>query len=232
MRANKEFVKSVFRDANGKIFGGQLPEFEIRIGSAARSFGSFNHPRNVVRRDPSQCRITISAKYDLTEAELTDIIIHEMIHAFIWWKNIDDTSTHGEAFRTLMRAINLLHGRKIDIRFSPEEGGGQESDSAAGTYGDKLSRFYFCISNFSDGKRYITVCATTCIFDINRLLLSQRGLVSLDWYFSLDPWFSRYPKVRKAKYYSISDAEFEKYVGPAKRCVIEGNRFRLLAKKK
>ena len=47
-------------------------------------------------------RLKISTGFDLSQEELEDVIIHEMIHYYIAWRNIKDSSVHGEVFRGIM----------------------------------------------------------------------------------------------------------------------------------
>ena len=115
MRADYAYMKRTFDWANREIFGGGLPEVELRLGSAGRVFGMFRHPRADAKGDFSRCSITLSTRFDVPEEEVTDTLIHEMIHLFIYAEGIADDGPHGRWFRHHMMKINREHGRHITV---------------------------------------------------------------------------------------------------------------------
>ena len=58
-------------------------------------------------------KLRINKRIDLPEADIEDIIIHEMIHYHIAYRGIKDTSTHGRVFKMLMNDINKRFGRQV-----------------------------------------------------------------------------------------------------------------------
>ena len=58
-------------------------------------------------------KLRINKRIDLPEADIEDIIIHEMIHYHIAYRGIKDTSTHGMVFKMLMNDINKRFGRQV-----------------------------------------------------------------------------------------------------------------------
>ena len=73
-----------------------------------------------------------------------DVVIHEMIHLYIAFNGIKDSSSHGSVFRKMMNDINLKHGRNITVstRTTKEQ---QDSDK-------RVRGHFLCIVKFSDGR--------------------------------------------------------------------------------
>lgn len=60
-------------------------------------------------------KLQISTQIDLSECELEDTIIHEMIHYYIGVHQWRDTSAHGRLFRQMMNDINERFGRQVTV---------------------------------------------------------------------------------------------------------------------
>ncbi|MDE6295623.1 MAG: SprT-like domain-containing protein, partial [Muribaculaceae bacterium] len=124
MRANFIFVKERVSHFNKLIFGGELPEIRIMISTSGSTLGTFSHPRIKGRptiSDISRCVLRISNRYDLSETEIEDTIIHELIHYYIWLSGIHNETPHGESFMRLMKNINKKFGRNISVRSTKTE---------------------------------------------------------------------------------------------------------------
>ena len=114
------YIEEKFDEFNKLIFGGELPRIPIVLGSATRVVGAFSCKvrRNFWgKKEYSDLKLRFSKKFDLPENELEDVIIHEMIHYYIHFKNLKDKSAHGPLFKNLMNQINKNFGRKISIRY-------------------------------------------------------------------------------------------------------------------
>ena len=100
------------------MFGGALPLPVIRVSKAKTYLGAVTYKRKrtwygkVVISDFKLC---ISARYELSESLLEDTIIHEMIHYYILYNGLKDTSPHGKLFRQMMKAINEKFARHIAV---------------------------------------------------------------------------------------------------------------------
>ena len=113
------YIEAKFDEFNKLIFSGELPKIPILLGSATRVIGSFTyrvHKNFWGKKAYSDLKLRFSTKFDLPENELQDVIIHEMIHYYIHFKNLKDRSAHGPLFKNLMNQINKNFGRNISIR--------------------------------------------------------------------------------------------------------------------
>lgn len=223
MRATLQFVRERFKRFNELYFNSELSEIELKLSNAGRSLGLFTHPRKRIGTQPADgkgCSLTLSTRFDLPEEEVEDIILHEMIHCLIWHKGIRDTSPHGPAFRSKMEEINRKHGRNISVTH-------RSSDEQLAS--DRHHRNnYICVQNWRDGRRTLTVCARTFIFELHRTLSSHPQISRIEWFWSMDPWFNRYPLSRSAKVYRLEDEDFSRYFATATPCQCDGHTFRPL----
>lgn len=118
MRATEEFVKARFAKFNDAMFGGRLPELTVELTPAKTFLGQCkSHVRQLPdgRKEHFNFRLRISTYFDMPESMLEDTIIHEMIHYFIAFNGLIDTSPHGDIFKVLMHSINTNFRRNITI---------------------------------------------------------------------------------------------------------------------
>ena len=211
MTPTVEYLEERFDTFNRMCFDGALPRIPIKL-SRARSFVGrliYRPVRDwrgrVVRREDFVLRI--STYFDLPEAEIEDTLIHEMIHYWIAWKGIKDTSSHGKEFRRIMKEINALHGRHLTIshKSTPEE---QDRDT-------RVRDHYFCVSQLADGRTALTVAAQPCIARIRRAFRWSPSIRSQTWYHSRDPWFNRYPHCRSPKIFPVDPAVLQPHLDAA-----------------
>ena len=118
MVPTKEYVEQKFDEYNTLIFGGLLPPVPIVMSNAKTYLGRCTHAvrKSLLGRvKNSNFKIHISKYYDLPETEVDDTIIHEMIHYYIAYNHIADTSSHGIVFRQKMNEVNDRFGRHLTI---------------------------------------------------------------------------------------------------------------------
>lgn len=211
MTPTVEYLEERFDTFNRMCFDGALPRIPIKLSRARTFVGRLIYRPvrdwrgRVVRREDFVLRI--STYFDLPEAEIEDTLIHEMIHYWIAWKGIKDTSSHGKEFRRIMKEINALHGRHLTIshRSTPEE---QDRDT-------RVRDHYFCVSQLADGRTALTVAAQPCIARIRRAFRWSPNIRSQTWYHSRDPWFNRYPHCRSPKIFPVDPAVLQPHLDAA-----------------
>lgn len=211
MTPTVEYLEERFDTFNRMCFDGALPRIPIKLSRARTFVGRLIYRPvrdwrgRVVRREDFVLRI--STYFDLPEAEIEDTLIHEMIHYWIAWKGIKDTSSHGKEFRRIMKEINALHGRHLTIshKSTPEE---QDRDT-------RVRDHYFCVSQLADGRTALTVAAQPCIARIRRAFRWSPTVRSQTWYHSRDPWFNRYPHCRSPKIFPVDPAILQPHLDAA-----------------
>lgn len=208
MQATKAFILVAFECYNRLCFGGKLPPVRMEIANSVKRLGVFRFPRRrgiLHPSDSSECSICISGRYDFPdEGILTDIVVHEMIHYYIWWARIRDDGPHGRQFRSIMAAINSKYGRNISVR-AP-----RMADSIIECKSGDL--YAVCVTEWKDGEQLVTVSALTRVYEIDRLFRDSPRVVSLQWYQSNDPWFGDLPRVRTARAFRVNLAELAKHL--------------------
>lgn len=124
MKPTVDFLKRNFDEFNRLMFDGQLPELPIAVGNARTSLGGLHFVRHRKMLGGVEYRnfhIRISSRYDLDEREIEDVLIHEMIHYYILYNKLKDTSAHGVVFRKMMNDINAHFGRNISVSYKRAE---------------------------------------------------------------------------------------------------------------
>ena len=100
------------------MFEGKLPGLPIVLSSGKTFLGACAYKKRKTLFGGTKYydfKLRINKRIDLPEADIEDIIIHEMIHYHIAYRGIKDTSTHGRVFKMLMNDINKRFGRHITI---------------------------------------------------------------------------------------------------------------------
>lgn len=115
-----DILHAWFRQFNADYFGDELPVPRIALSKARTRLGtmSYRRVRKLLRWTYTDFTIRISTYYECSEREYQETLLHEMIHYYIAYKNISDTSSHGKVFRQIMQQLNNEHGWNITITSS------------------------------------------------------------------------------------------------------------------
>lgn len=116
MRYTLEFAQQCFDHFNREIFNGELPTPKFCLTNVRTYMGQMR--RSTTRKLFSKKTLytmKLNVRYDQDQRQAEDIIIHEMIHQYLWVKKLKDCSAHGPIFRDAMQKINRAHGRNITI---------------------------------------------------------------------------------------------------------------------
>ena len=216
MIANQNFIHDKFKIFNELIFYGTLPLPTISIGKATRSLGSMKCDRKKKtfgKTENYNFKITISSQFDLTENELEDVLIHEMIHYYIMYKQMNDTSPHGEIFKKIMNDINSKYNRNICISKKNDNNYKKNSNKPR----------YICFSELADGRFGITIAAKTRIFYLWKNIPKLFKTRKTTWFWSCNPFFNKYPTCLKPKIYIIEKDVAEQNLNDAIELQNDGN---------
>lgn len=118
MKITIPYLQQKFDLFNRQIFAGKLPMPPIGLSRAKTFLGICAYRKRIGtggRIEKYDFRLRISTHIELTETEVEDTLIHEMIHYYIGYNQLPDTSAHGRLFKRLMEDINLRHHRHIAI---------------------------------------------------------------------------------------------------------------------
>ena len=211
MIASVPFVQKTFDHFNALCFDGGLPAVPIVLTKAGTFLGKMEYKSRYglfgIVSSHYDFRLKISTGFDLPQEELEDVVIHEMIHYYIAYRNLRDSSVHGETFRRIMDTINRKYGRHITVRHR-----GEPEQNLVRNGSTQYKKHYLCVSTFPDGKRGVTVCASTKIFELYRLLPKYYKISEMEWYGSIDPFFNRFPRANTPKIYRITEEELSEHL--------------------
>ena len=214
MIATLPFVEDKFHYFNELCFGGALPPIPFSLVKARSFLGKVEYVRvrGLFGREVgrSDFRMKISVSFDLPEAELEDVVLHEMIHYYIAVRGIKDSSAHGDVFRGMMNDFNARFGRHITVRH-------RMSADSQRVASRKESPRYVCVSTFRDGRMGVTVCSETKVQYLRRALPQCFSLQKMEWFVSRDPFFTRFPRARTPKIYRISQQDLAQHLADAER---------------
>lgn len=186
------YIEAKFDEFNKLIFGDELPRIPIVLGSATRVVGAFSCKvrRNFWgKKEYFDLKLRFSTKFDLPENELEDVIIHEMIHYYIHFKNLKDKSAHGPLFKNLMNQINKNHGRKISIRHKGAVKTNEQITDAKPRYR------VVAVVTMKDGKTGIKVLPRIKekVRHYYNAVSTSPTVSNVELYITLNPFFGQYP---------------------------------------
>lgn len=98
-----------FDKINQLYFENKLPRIKYKIANSKCYFGRF------VAKNANDYYISISSVLLNTIKDFENTLAHEMIHYYIWYFKIKDSSSHGYVFQDFMRKINSYGLHKITI---------------------------------------------------------------------------------------------------------------------
>lgn len=238
MIATLPYLSERFQHFNRLCFDGQLPMPHIRLTTASSYIGQMRY-HNRRRPDGTWERhdftMNFSTRFDLPEADIEDTIIHEMIHYYIDFHNLEDSSIHGHLFRQMMYDINRRFQRHITISYRNSDILNTDTHQRPAVI--CVSRLLPHVPSFPAGARSsadsvvdsspgITVCASSRTVHIARNLPRRYALLSADWYYTTDPYFNRFPRSREPLIYHVNSAELQQHLTTAIPLEFDGLQFR------
>lgn len=144
------------------------------------------------------------------------MLLHEMIHYYIAYKGICDTSAHGKVFRQMMSQINARYDRHITVSHRTTDT--ERSSITAREY------YVFCLSTLTGGRQGITVSAKTRVFYLWDKLPTLPEVVATAWYISTDTELSRYPRSQQPRIYGIDEPLISRVLANAKPLARKDNK--------
>ena len=197
------YIQSRFDEFNARYFSGQLPPVPIRLSHAKGFLGKLTFTRRKqglfrgYRNEDFVLRINV--RIDLPEPLIEDTILHEMIHYFIAFNQLKDTSIHGQLFRREMARINAEGNRHITISH-------RLSDAEKAQAIIHKTRAVALV-RFTDGKTGIKVVPPheEHIRYWHKTAKRRFPVSSIEWFLSSDDYFARFPSSIAMKIYLIAD---------------------------
>lgn len=205
MRPNLQYFEEKFDYYNNLCFGGQLPRPLIKLSQRNSRVGcthiGFRYRNGKWEKDIS---LEFSIRNDFPEIEYIDTIVHEMIHYYIEWNNIQDDSPHGTKFRSIMKEITEKYGIRITIEYDEAE----EALIARQTDRNR----YVCVVEDKDGTTSIAVVIRDKVFQYWELLQQHPDVAQAKWYISNRAIFEHFPARIRPAFVKLDAAKIQHYL--------------------
>ena len=221
MKATIPYVEKKFEEFNRLMFDGKLPMLPIELSDAKTFLGVCVYKKRRTLLGKTVCydfKLRINTRIDLDEAEVEDIIIHEMIHYYIGYHGIVDTSAHGRVFREMMKGINERFGRHIKVSHRPTQ---EQKEQLCG----KRRRWRMvAFVVFKDGRTGIKVLPRIAEKVVNyyNVVGRESCIERIEMYMTDDVFFNRYPSSSALRVHYIDRTEAERHLAGAERWVCDG----------
>ena len=219
MKPTLLYVQEKFREYNQQIFAGKLPEIPVELSDAKGFIGVCKYKKRKLEDDTIELydfRLSINTRIDLPEEEIQDTIIHEMIHYFIGYNKLEDSSSHGPMFQHLMKSINEKYGRHVSIS---HKGTKEEAEQAV----DKRAKWHvIAVVTYFGGRKGIKVLPRIIerIIDYRKHVLTAQGVESIDFYLCNDPFFNRFPTSAALKVHDVALDDLNAHLKGAKKITV------------
>ena len=203
-----EQLRTWFREFNRLYFGDNLPEPRFVVNNARTRLGQYSCQR--VRRGwlwgtkTVGHTIKVSDYYDVPEREFQNVLLHEMIHFYISYKGIRDTSPHGREFRRLMQWLNTEHGWHITISTRTKSWPVSEHNQAR----LNVLRRVVAIETAA-GHCYFSVVHPDYVRYVDKQATASRQVKSHQWFTTAHPFFADFPQTRSLRGRRLKRPEFE-----------------------
>ena len=198
-----EYIEKRFDEFNVRYFGGQLPPVPVKLSHAKGFLGKMCYTRRKqglfrgYKNEDFVLRINV--RIDLPETVVEDTILHEMIHYFIAYNNYHDTSTHGQLFRREMVRINAEGAHHITISHRLNETEQEQAHLHKGRI--------VALVHFEDGQTGVKVVPKQIkhILYWHKAALRHFPIDAINWYYTDDGYFAKYPSSIALRVFLISD---------------------------
>ena len=111
MRVCESQIRCLFRQFNKDYFGNILPMPHIKIRHSVNTLGYFSYMQNEMFGTTET--LEISDFYAYTSKQLRDIVVHEMIHYYLYYIGEDVRLKHGKSFKRMARQLNQTYGLHV-----------------------------------------------------------------------------------------------------------------------
>ena len=142
-------------------------------------------------------KIGMSTHYQFTERQAQNILLHEMIHFYIAFKNIKDKSAHGPVFKRLMNQLNQEFGWELTVSVNTKDY--KTNETASSAKAKKIKERLILAIEQSDGTCFLSVVNPRYAFKIQNELKQTTLNLKYSWYKSSDERFSHFSTVRSLR---------------------------------
>lgn len=202
-----EWISDAFERCNRMYFRAVLPVPNFSISTARTYLGLCKYRYNETTGQNECFEIVLSSFRTLSEEQYIDVLLHEMIHYFIAYFSIKDSSTHGCVFKAMMRRLNMC-GRHIAISHRANE-----------VWTKSKAEQYLIVALVDEKLGWLMGrIADTRVRDTARRLQEAEGVLYAEWFVSDHPDFAHFSKARSLRFRRVRRTYFEEQIARAQPC--------------
>lgn len=199
------YLQQQFAVFNGRYFRGTLPVPRFAISKSRTMLGQF-----LVRRKAAglfsapaapEYTIKVSMFYNMPEREVQTVLLHEMIHYYIHYHKLRDTSPHGRLFKQIMCAINAAGGWGISVT---------KNTHLLHPAQVRNKQRYVLAAITADGRHFMSVVNGRYVTRVESLIAGSSTLKWHKWYKTNMPMFGTYSEVRSLRGRKMTAEEFKR----------------------
>ena len=207
MELTAQILREWFGQFNALYFGNELPEPRFIVNKARHLLGQFSckKVRQGLFRGYKTIGYTIkvSEYYDLSAHEYQSTLLHEMIHYYITYARVRDTSAHGKIFRQWMQRLNK-DGWNITVS--------SKTDRYAIRQQPTDVQYLLLALKTKDDKYFLSVVNPSYRKYIERQLTLSSVITAHHWFISKDAKYAKWSKVRSLRGKRITKFEYESFL--------------------
>lgn len=221
MRATIPYIEKKFEEFNLLCFAGKLPKLPVKLSDAKTFLGVVVYKKRDLpngRTEKYDFCLRINTRIDLPEDVIEDTILHEMIHYFIGVNQLEDTSSHGALFVSLMDQINEKYGRHITVSHHSTD---EQKEEAI----DKRPKWHvIAVVTLKDGRTGIKVLPRILprITSYYNQMLANSKVEDVKLFMCNNPFFNRFPNSAALNIYFLDQQEIEKELSGAENLKCDG----------
>ncbi|MCQ2201646.1 MAG: SprT-like domain-containing protein [Bacteroidales bacterium] len=219
MKPTVEYIKKKFDEYNRDMFSDKLPRIPIEIVNVKTYLGLCSFKRRCGEDGKHvyyDFKLSFNERLDTSEEEVQDTLIHEMIHYFIGYNGIEDATSHGPVFLSMMNIINTKFNRHLTVSH-------KSSKSDAEQLVDTRRHWHIVAAiNLADGSFGIKVLprsGESVIKFIDKLNRTY-DVKSIDLYMSDEPYFNKFPSSISTKFPILDPVEPKQFLEKARHLII------------
>jgi len=174
MQITLKEVKEEFNKWNEKAFGGELPLPSFELMRTKSLLGQFKWQR--IGKGRIGYTIRISTYYDRPYDYYVDTIVHEMLHYYIKYKGIEDTSSHGKEWKHMAKQISDKFG--LTITRTGKAGGGISKAVIDKKITSKTKHEYVIVCKLNNGRYGASVIPVNSLSWYTKIFMGWKLIIT------------------------------------------------------
>lgn len=226
MKPTIPYLQQKIDEYNKQMFGGKLPPVPVLLVDVKTFLGVCTYKKRTDlsgNEEKYDFCLKFSTRIDLSEQELEDTIIHELIHYYIGVTQQQDGSSHGPLFRSIMESINQMFDRHLTISHKNTQ---RQSEQAI----DKTRRYHIvAVVRFVDGRFGIKILPRVLpsVLKFHNAYNKDSLISGVELYMTNNPYFNQFPNSAALKVHIVNELEVMDNLKGSENIICDGKTVRL-----